>query len=54
MKDKPNQQLSQMLIKSCRVWYIEVPVKLQNIVECIINNETRVKLIFVLNYKTYP
>ena len=45
MKDKPNQQLSQMLIKSCCVWYIEVPVKLQNIVECIINNETRVKLI---------
>ena len=45
MKDKHNQQLSQMLIKSCCAWYIEVPVKLQNIVERIINNETRVKLI---------
>ena len=45
MKDKPNQQLSQMLIKIFCVWYMEVPVKLQNIVEQIIKNETRVKLI---------
>ena len=45
MKDKPNQQLNQMLIKSCCVWYMEVSVKLQNVVGQIIKNETRVKLI---------